>query len=59
MNEFKIRQGDDGSFQILRSAVDEWGTPNGSRFVWDIARTREEANRKVRDEMLRIALRNA
>jgi hypothetical protein len=48
MNEnFKIRQIEDGTFQILRASVDEWGDLNGGWFVWDIAQTEEEAKRKL------------
>ena len=44
---FKIRQIEDGTFQILRASNDEWGNPDGLWFVWDIARTEEEAKRKI------------
>ena len=45
---FKIRQIENGTFQILRASVDEWGKPNGGWFVYDVASTRAEAVRKAR-----------
>lgn len=47
-NNFKIRQIEDGTFQILRASVDEWGKKNGGWFVYDVATTRKEAERKAR-----------
>jgi hypothetical protein len=46
---FKIRQIEDGTYQILRDAVDEWGAPTAGRwFVYDIAATKEEAEKKAK-----------
>ena len=45
---FKIRQIENGTFQILRASVDEWGKPNGGWFVYDVAATLAEARRKAK-----------
>ena len=44
---FKIRQTEDRTFQILKAAVDEWGNNNGGWFVYDVAATKAEAERKA------------
>ena len=45
---FKIRQIEDGTFQVLRASVDEWGKANGGWFVYDIAATYKEAEQKAK-----------
>lgn len=43
----KIRETENGTFQILKSAVDEWGKPNGMWFVFDVAQTKAAAKRRM------------